>query len=191
MFALTTVSSYHIYFILFYFIFWGCRETVTASIFVLSGEELKATISLDGPVAPLEADSGNALQKAIDEFDSGKNRGDEDKIINIEETVDFEHLNVKGEYEEDEEDDDEMKRAKDKDLTPSDRKKIKDRQRKKILVKRQKQEQQRLHQHRKVREEGQPLQTTVKAPAAGWYRFCVTGTWHQVGTTIIIILIIN
>jgi hypothetical protein len=149
----------------------------------LSGHELKATVRLDGPVAPVDAASGNALQEAIEEYEKVAKKaadGEKTDIISLEEVVDFEHLNLKDQFVEEEEDDDELAKAKDKDLSPSERKKIKDKQRKKILVKRQRQEQQRLHQHKKVREEGQAYQTTIKAPKAGWYRFCVVGSWHQV-----------
>ena len=152
-------------------------------MFILSGQELKATVRLDGPVAPLDADSGNALQASIDEFDKRiqqRNAVEEENLLVFENIVDFEHLNIKDEYEDEEDEDDEMMRANHKDLTPSERKRIKDKQRKKILVKRQKQEQQRLHQHRKVREEGQPFQVTKKVPHAGWYRLCIDGSFYQV-----------
>lgn len=157
-------------------------ESVTASVFILSGQELKAAIRFDGPVGPLEADNGNSLFAAIEEYDKGSPlTQDPENNVLVNEIVDFEHLNIKDEFQDDEDGDDELiKAAQQKDLSPSERKRIKDKQRKKILVKRQKQEQQRLHQHRKVREEGQPFQTTTKAPKAGWYRFCVMGTFHQV-----------
>ena len=159
---------------------------MTASVFVLSGQELKAKIRLDGPVAPLDADSGNALQAAIDEFEKkvqhrNNNPGETEELVTLEDVVDFEHLNIKDESADEAETDDELMKANHKDLTPSERKRIKDKQRKKILVKRQKQEQQRLHQHRKVREEGQPYQLTTKVPRAGWYRLCVDGAFYQVG----------
>lgn len=154
-------------------------EAVTASVFILSGSELKATVKLDGPVASLDAENGNAIFSQITAFEN--NRPDPEESVMIEQVVDFEHLNIKDQYEDEEGADDELiKAAQQKDLSPSERKRIKDKQRKKILVKRQKQEQQRLHQHRRVREEGQPFQTTVKVPKEGWYRFCVIGTFHQV-----------
>ena len=132
-------------------------------------------------MATLEADTGNALQEAVEAFERvGKAA---ENAVNVEEVVDFEHLNIKDELVE-EEDDDELSKVQGKELTPEERKRIKDKQRKKILVKRQKQEQHRLHQHKKVREEGQPFQTTVKAPVAGWYRFCVMGSFHQVSQKI-------
>jgi len=157
---------------------------MTASIFVLSGQELKAKLRLDGPVAQLDADSGNALQASIDEFEKkaqakSNNPDEADGVLTQEHLVDFEHLNIKDQFEE-EESDDEVMKANHKDLSPSERKRIKDKQRKKILVKRQKQEQQRLHQHKKVREEGQPFQVTAKAPQDGWYRVCVDGAFYQV-----------
>ena len=155
---------------------------MTASVFILSGQELKATVRLDGPVAPLTADTGNALQAAIDAWekeDLATKKADTDKVAQ-EVVVDFEHLNIKDEFVNEAEDDDELLKMAKTEMSPSERKRLKDKQRKKILIKRQKQEQQRLHQHRKVREEGQPWQLTVKVPTSGWYRLCVTGTFHQV-----------
>jgi hypothetical protein len=142
---------------------------------------------LDGPVAPLTAATGNELQAAIEAWekeDLPAKKEASDKVAQ-EVVVDFEHLNIKEELENDNDDDDELLKLAKTELSPSARKRLKDKQRKKILVKRQKQEQQRLHQHKKVREEGQPWQTTVKVPAAGWYRFCVTGTFHQVSIYIV------
>ena len=159
-------------------------EAVTASVFVLSGEELKATVKLDGPVAPMDANTGNALSSAIESFDANFQPNEQENVA-MEEVVDFEHLNVKGEFEEDDEDDDLARQlSKSKDMSPSERKRLKDKQRKKILARRQKQEQQRLHQHRKVREEGQPYQTTIKAPRSGWYRLCIQANFQQVSRKI-------
>lgn len=156
-------------------------EAVTASVFILSGQELKATVKFDGPVAPMEASSGNELFGAIEAFDRDFVANEELNIVR-EEVVDFEHLNIKDEYKDDEDGDDLIKSAQAKDMSPSERKRLKDKQRKKILVKRQKQEQQRLHQHRKVREEGQAYQLSMTVPKSGWYRFCVNGNFHQVRT---------
>ena len=154
---------------------------MTASIFVLNGEELKATVFLDGPVAPLEVQTGRELQDALDAFESSGSSARP-------EIVDFEHLNVSEEYADDTIADEAEELlgilgSKDKaSLTPEERRELKDLQRKKILVKRQKQEDQKRHQHSKVREEGQPYESTIKASRAGWYRFCVQATQMQVRT---------
>ena len=142
---------------------------------------MKATVKFDGPVAPLDVGSGNDLFNSIQEFDKNF-QPNEQENYSMEEVVDFEHLNIKEQWADDDEDDAELMRgaAKAHEMSPSERKKMKDKQRKRILVKRQKQEQQRLHQHRKVREEGQPYQTTVKVPRSGWYRLCVQANFHQV-----------
>ena len=128
-------------------------------------------------MAPLDAESGTALFGAIEEFDKHFQPNENENVF-VSDIVDFEHLNIKDQFEEEE--DDIITGAQTKDMSPSERKRLKDQQRKKILVKRQKQEQQRLHQHRKVREEGSPYQKTVVAPRSGWYRFCVLGSHHQV-----------
>jgi len=156
------------------------NESMTASIFVLNGEELKATVFLDGPVAPPEVQTGRALQDAVDAFESTGSNGEP-------EVVDFEHLNVSGEYLDEDEDPNVAGELlgilgkKDKStLTPEERRDLKDMQRKKILLKRQKQDEQKRHQHSKVREEGQPFEKTIKASRAGWYRFCVKATQMQI-----------
>jgi len=37
-----------------------------------------------------------------------------------------------------------------------------------------------VDQRKRVRETGEPFQKTFKAPANGWYRYCVVASWHQV-----------
>ncbi|CAB9513373.1 emp24/gp25L/p24 family/GOLD [Seminavis robusta] len=94
-------------------------ESVTASVFILSGQALKATVRVDGPVASLESDSGNTLQAAVDEFEKG---APENSIV-VEEVVDFEHLNMKDEFfdEDAASDDDELIKIQNKELSPEER----------------------------------------------------------------------
>ena len=77
------------------------REYVTMSVFILSGPELKAMATLEGPVAHVDVDSGSALLDATERFRRGERFGEH----TIEEAeVDFEHLQASFESEEDEED---------------------------------------------------------------------------------------
>lgn len=155
-----------------------CREAVTLSVFILAGSELKATILFDGPL-PESADepinSGTALQAALRKMDAGTFH---DEFLQISETVDFEHLNLgdddgEEEYEEDPTDVNEEE-------TMEQRRERRAHQRKKALEMRQKKDERKIKQRKKVREEGKPYETTVRATARGWYRYCVRGTWHQV-----------
>jgi len=172
-------------------------EAVTASMYVLSGKELKATMSLEGPVAPAGIDSGMALLEHVQTFQmKGAYNGDQDKskITRIENIVDFEHLSLADTFAQEEEaaarklalhkefaeSELEFEGKPDSELTLEQRKKRKDMRRKKALEQRQREEQQRLSQHRKIRDEGQPFQQTIVAKEAGWFRFCVTGSYYQV-----------
>jgi len=66
------------------------------------------------------------------------------------------------------------------DETQEQRRERRARQRKKALEARQRKDALKIKQRHKVRAEGEPWQYTVKAPAAGWYRYCVKATWYQV-----------
>jgi hypothetical protein len=164
---------------------------VTVSVFILSGPQLKATVTLEGPFAGPEVDSGRDLHAKIIEYTNGKNNHNPDGRghLSFTEEVDFEHLNEDGSSSSssslhgagDLEDDDEIK----KPILPDDpdaekkRRERRDKQRKKFLDQKQKQEERRLELQRKIRNEGDPFLHTAKAPAAGWYRFCVHSAWNQ------------
>lgn len=148
------------------------------SLFILAGSELKATATLEGPIPEAgdsKIDSGMALQAAIKQLESGHYK--QPNSLSISETVDFEHLNLPPESEDEAE-------AVSEDIpeeeTPEQRRDRRARQRKKALEARQRKDALKLKQRQKVRAEGEPWQYTVKAPVAGWYRYCVRGTWYQV-----------
>lgn len=148
---------------------------MTISLFVLSGAELVATVQFDGPLGSnpeQEIESGVSLQKAIKEYDNGKRHG---KIISMVETVDFEHLNVGnvdgGGIEVDE---DEAPITAPEDETSDQRRERRAKERKKALEARQHKEKSKMKQRKKIREEGEPFQKTMKALVKGWYRMCVT-----------------
>jgi hypothetical protein len=93
------------------------------------------------------------------------------------ETVDFEHLNVGG-----------GSPAVDKDEapivpeneTPDQRKERRAKERKKALEDRQNREHSKIKQKKKIREEGEPFQRTMKAIMKGWYGYCVQATTQVV-----------
>lgn len=159
---------------------WTHRESVTLSVFVLTGAQLKASVSLEGPLADPEVDTGLELHQNIIDFTKGnksKNR------IDFSEVVDFEHLNE--EIVTDDgiiEDDDELKQPISPDDPDADQKRRerREKQRKKFLEQKQKREERKMQQLRKVRQDGDPFVHTIKAPVAGWYRACVHSTWNQV-----------
>jgi hypothetical protein len=164
------------------------REAVTFSVFILSGSELKATIAIDGPLADISSiNSGADLQKASDAF--AYQHSESDRSVAYSATVDFEHL--KDEFSEDD-DDEALHHAKptpdeekidDKDPEAArKRRERRDNQRKAFLAAKEKREKQKALIQKKIREDGEPVQHTLRAPVAGWYRACVQGTWYQVGT---------
>jgi hypothetical protein len=150
---------------------------MTLSLFVLSGAELVATLRFDGPLGSdpdQKIDSGISLQKAIKEFDNGKHNKNREGLISMANTVDFEHLNVGsvdgGGLEVDE---DENPITVPEDETSDQRRERRAKQRKKALEARQHKEKSKIKQKKKIREEGEPFQKTMKAIVKGWYRMCV------------------
>jgi hypothetical protein len=155
------------------------RESVTLSVFVLSGPQLKASVSLEGPLAGPDVDSGPDLHSKIIEFTNGE----KPKIhLFFTEEVDFEHLNDVVEDTLPDRDDDDLNKQP---ILPDDpdaeikRMERRERQRKKFLDKKQRKEERRLEQLKRVRQEGEPFVHTAKAPVAGWYRVCVHSNWNQ------------
>lgn len=142
------------------------------SVFILSGPELKAMATLEGPVAPADVDSGTALLEATEKFRRGERFGEH---TTEESVVDFEHLQASFESEEDEE---EEEIPENEDATGR-RERIQ-RQREKARARRQREQQRQEATQQKIRSAGEPFQTTIKAKSAGWYRACVRGTWYQV-----------
>lgn len=148
-------------------------EHVTMSVFILSGAELKATSTVEGPVAPPEVDSGSALLEATERFRRGERFGE---LMIVEEVVDFEHLQAS--IEEDYEDVDEEEAPEGED--PMARKARIQRNRERARQRRDKELARKEEVQKKVRSVGEPYQVTMQAKAAGWYRACVRGTWYQV-----------
>lgn len=150
-------------------------ESVTMSVFILSGAELRGTAILEGPIAPPEANTGKELQDSLDEFQKGKKFG---KLTVINENVDFEHLQPQVPDDDGRMDDDDD--GDTRPLTGDERRKRNEKRREKAREMRKQQEKKRLEREKVIRDEGQPVQKTVQAKAAGWYRLCVRATWYQV-----------
>jgi len=157
-------------------------ESVTISVFILSGSQLKATYSLDGPFADPSVDTGLELYNKAMEW--GGNERNSKHEISISHEVDFEHLNE--DYYDDDDDDDDDHFDDDEAIKPDDpeadkkKRQRRERQRNRFLELKKKREQKKLEQLKKVRQDGEPVLVTKKAPRAGWYKMCVTSSWNQV-----------
>jgi len=155
------------------------------SVFILSGNQLKATYSLEGPIASPDVESGIELYTKGEEFSSDK-RKRRNQLMVIEE-VDFEHLSDEIDDDDDYDDDDDDD-AYDDDvaISPDDpdadkkRRDRRERQRKRFLDLKKKREKKRIETLKKIRQDGEPISNTKKAPEAGWYRMCVKSAWNQV-----------
>jgi hypothetical protein len=169
-------------------------ESVTMSVFILSGAELRATMTLEGPVAPASITSGAELQQAMDKF-TGSDYGEH---TILQEVVDFEHLQTQILAQEEDDDDAQNSEDDDHEIAEGEdvnseafKLKVEQRNRRMALARsrakeaKKRREAAREETHRKVRDEGEPFQKTLKAKAAGWYRACVRGTWYQVSYRIL------
>lgn len=154
------------------------REVATMSVFILSGASLKATAEISGPLPnddPIE--SGSALLYAAAKWDSSGRHGKDD-VVDVKAVVDFEHLNIGPDEDEDES---LTSEANNEEIEAIDERRDRRAQaRKKALEAKEHREAQKRKQKKKVRDEGEPFLTSINAPVAGWYRFCVVGTYHQV-----------
>jgi len=84
------------------------------------------------------------------------------------------------------EDQEEEEEEEEEDLDPEDpeyKHKLaeqRERQRQRAIAKRGRMEGHRQAQQEKMREEGDPIQFTTRAPVAGWYRMCLEPVGHEV-----------
>lgn len=158
-------------------------EFMTMSVFILSGSNLKATASLEGPIADPDINTAMEMYQGGELFHSNRDK----EAIRFKNVVDFEHLSTGGDKDEDA-DEQLMKIDDETPIDPKDpdamekRRKRREQQREAFLIAKQKREEKRILQQKKLREDGEPFQYTTKAPRSGWYRTCVTATWTQVRT---------
>mmetsp|Transcript_25135 Transcript_25135/g.55117 ORF Transcript_25135/g.55117 Transcript_25135/m.55117 type:complete len:335 (+) Transcript_25135:184-1188(+) len=162
-------------------------ESVTVSVFILSGSQLRATYSLEGPIASLEVDSGLELYDKAQEYSNDKRK--RKHHLSISKEVDFEHLNDEIDDDDDDDDDDAVDDDHHDDDGPIDpedpnaddkRRKRRERQRQRFLNLKKKRESKKLKQLKQIRQDGEPIMHTQKAPRDGWYRMCVTASWNLV-----------
>lgn len=145
---------------------------MTVSLFILSGNELAAQMHFEGPLGSnpeQNIDSGEDLQKAINEFDNGNRHGSARAVVK---TINFEHLNLK-EGGGIEAPDEEVAPIVIEDETSDQRRDRRAKERKKALEARQRQEHSKIKQKQLLRDEGEPFQLTFNDINKGWYRYCV------------------
>lgn len=160
-------------------------EKVTLSLFILSGAELKGGLLLEGPVSPLNATTGLQLQDMVDLHEEGK-------IVwgpygKIEEDVNFENVvpDLPDDNVRDDDDDNLWKQMDDDGLSEEEietrmverRKHAQVARQRAIEARRRRAERMRTQ---KIRADGEPVQRTLTAKSAGWYRACVKGNWYQI-----------
>lgn len=156
-------------------------ESVTFSVIVLSGTELKAAITFDGPIVGDPNVDAAALYEASEAYKYNPSKKDE--LVVFGSLVDFEHLNPIRNREMNEPEEDEEEVAPE-DESVAERRARRARERKRALEKRQREQEDLMHQRKVVREEGDPFQKTYKAKKPGWHRFCVTASWNNVDVEI-------
>jgi hypothetical protein len=145
---------------------------MTISLFILSGAELAAQMHFAGPLGSnpeQDINSGEDLQKAIDEFDGSRQHGSARSVLQV---VNFEHLNL-GEDGAVQAGDEEETITVLEDEAPEQRRERRTEERKKALEARQRKEQSKIKQKKLLRDEGEPFQLTFNDITKGWYRYCV------------------
>jgi hypothetical protein len=161
-------------------------EKVTMSLFILSGAELKGGLLLEGPVALPNATSGSDVLDMVDVHENG--RVTWGPFGKIEEDVNFEQVipdfssedNVR-----DDDDDNLWKQMDDDKLSAEEITRRMEERKKHAQIARQramearKKRVQRIKQ-KGIRVDGEPVQRTLTAQSAGWYRACVKGNWYQI-----------
>lgn len=170
-------------------------ESVTASVFISSGAELKATGVFEGPVAPPGSDSAHDLKASIGRYGQGKRfgtgpagQGDNllEKIsIDFESDADWDDDAVDDDdaafdrYDDDDEYDDDYMLDDDHPAavqrSEARKNKIANR-RAKIDAKRQK----KMAKHQRASEGDAVEKTYGPIVAPGWYRLCVKSSWYPI-----------
>ncbi len=163
-------------------------ESVTVSVFILSGSQLKATYSLEGPIAGPDVDSGSELYTKAYAFAADNRSGNKNKI-NFQQEIDFEHLMEETDDDDDDYVDDDDNAVFGDDHGPIDpddpdadkkRRERREKQRKKFLAIKNKRDERKARMMEKIRKDGEPVLNTKVAPVSGWYRMCVNANWNQV-----------
>lgn len=151
------------------------------SVIVLSGQQLKAAVTLDGPITPPGDVNAMGLAESSERYKY--NPAKKHEVIRFSSVADFEHLNPIKNRETNVEDEEEEEVASEEE-TVAERRARRARERKRALEKRQREQEDVLSQKKSVREEGDPFQKTYIAKAEGWYRFCVSAAFYNVDVEI-------
>jgi len=177
------------------------NEHMTVSVFILSGAQLRGSVSIQGPVSLLNAENSQhlspnqAIWTNVQRYDHGTrfaaNKNDE---IHFEDQLDFEAILSKerpdyDDFLEDEDDkypqmyheivgDDETIKAEEK----ADREKKFEAYKKRMLdqKKQRKQKQEGYVPSAGIGREGDPWQRTFQVKQPGYYRACISSAWHPV-----------
>ena len=168
-------------------------DSATMSALILEGDQLKATLVLEGPFAESELETTMELVEAEHKFVVDKRRWTKHTIYI--ETVDFEHIQEQEEDEEEEEeeqyedDDDDRPIADNEDaeaakIRVQERRKRAQQTRRRIQQARRRRaqliEEKNKRNAAKVRKEGAPHQKTIFAQTDGWYRGCLKADYNRV-----------
>lgn len=166
-------------------------ESVTISLFILSGAELKGGLLLEGPVSPSSVASGLDLHEMVQKHEHEK-KGNRAAFTRIEEDVNFEKMiqqenDMPGEFGEINDDDGDlwMQMEDDDRLTEEQIERRREERRKQHQMARQRAADVRRRQNDLMKannlvQDGEPVQRTIVAKSAGWYRACVKGNWYQI-----------
>lgn len=167
-----------------------CSESITMSVFILTGAELKGQMVLEGPVVPLTTENAREFNQGVTHYDGGHRYT---QHVSSNAMIDFEHMNEAAEFEDDDDDDhyeftmdddDEVGENGERDMEKIKRK-VEERRkrahaaREKAREARRQREKIQADTAKKIREEGEPEQRTLTAKAEGWYRGCIKGSWYQ------------
>jgi hypothetical protein len=155
-------------------------EALTASLFIVSGAELKGTLLLEGPLTRDEIKSGIEMQALIDRHEKGTHIK-EDYYQKIEEDISFEQLFQEPQLDSNTDiDDDNAWKETDDDKMENEavhrraeeRKRHARAARKRLLENRQKNAG-RSH-------DGESFERTLRSKSKGLYRACVKGSWYEI-----------
>jgi hypothetical protein len=174
------------------------KEHLTVSVFILSGAQLSCSVSIQGPVSPVEDDKSHHpnqfIWSNVQKYDHGTRfASNKDDEIHFQDHLDFESILNKerpdyDDFLEDENDqypemyheivgDDESITAEEKAARE-----------KKFEAYRKRMAKQKEDRGKKgavpttpgIRREGEPWQGTFQAKTPGYYRVCISSAWHPV-----------
>lgn len=156
-------------------------EQLTLSVYILSGNEMRCTMLLEGPVAPVNATKAEELHYYVHEYLEG--RAAYGILTSAFEVLDFEHFRGDEGIQEFDDDDDDFGFIgvdDEVDITDEERSRRVEEARRRIQLSHQRAaaERQRHEEARKAntqREDGEPVSKTIHVRTDGWYRACVRG----------------